>query len=434
MVPAEPLAPGPVRWREILLPAGAAPLPAPPGLAARLVGAPADACARLAQVDLLVAGLGAVGGALLEHLPGLGLGTLRLVDPDAYEHGNLATQPIEPAALGRPKVEVLGERLKRRSPGTRVLVAQGRLEELDLAAVHAAQALVVAGDNLALTLWATTLACALGQFLLHAGVHGPTGVAQVRRSFPRPKGRACPVCAWDAGERRALENQTRFACDGSGRPLANAAGASGALSALGGLAGSLLAFELVQWALEMGPRADAVLELGALGRHAVVSPLVANPACVVPHAAWRKVRLARPLAELSPAQIFAHAHPRSPRRLHARSLEIEGWEWVPQGLCECIEHPVLGRFVRPEDRHLSFGLCPACRHHRRAHPFHVRRDASAVLFQGFLEQPLARLGAIGARAALVRASSETVLVVGPDPGPEPGPDGPSLPSLASSGA
>lgn len=419
--------PEPSAWGEITLAdafAGAA-APAPRTASAplagaalqQLVGAPADARARLARLDLLVVGLGAVGGPFVDYLAALAPGTIRLVDPDWYVPGNLQSQPIGPEALGRPKVEVVGRRLKARSPSTRVLVAPCRFEELDVGAVHASVAVAVAGDSLALTAAVSQRACELGQALFQGSVHGPTCVAQVRHTAPvEGRERKCLCCHWDAGERRELEHQTRFACDGSGRVLGNPAGPSGALSALGGLAGSLMAFELLRWALGLEGSADSIVEYCALSGRSVVSPLAPKRRCLVEHAPWRKVHAARELGELSLRQVFALAHPRSPRRLAPRSLEIDGWRWVASGLCECDVHPTVNRFVRQRDADAALAPCARCGRAVRVHPFHEHARAPGVLFAACAERSLAELGASRARAAIVRGSSGAVLVLGPECG------------------
>ena len=295
-------------------------------------------------------------------------------------------------------------------------MAERRFEELKIADVAACAAVVLAGDNLALTVAASQRACALGQTIVQGGLHGPTGVVQIRRAAAvEEKERACPCCLWDASERRELDHQTRFACDGSGRGPANPGGPTGALSALGGLAGSLLAFELLQWALGIAG-ADAIVEYCALSHRAVVSPLVPKPSCLVPHARWRRVEVARPLGELSPGQIFALARARSASRREQRSLEVDGLSWASLGLCDCTSHAPVDRFVRRADP-AGTSLGSACERCGRAlwiHPFHTRVEAPGALFTNVLERPLAELGAAGARAAIVRGASSAVLILGPE--------------------
>lgn len=381
----------------------------------RLIGAPPDSRERLGRLDLTVSGLGSIGAAFVDLLPAFALGTVRLVDPDAYAPSNLRSQPITPDAIGRPKCEVVGRRLKARSPETRVFIRHDRFESLGLADLQSSHAIALAGDNLALTVAASQRACQLDQFIMEGATHGATSVAQVRRTAPaKGRERSCPCCTWDQSEERELAKQTRFACDGSGRPLANPAGPTGALAALSAQAASMMAFELLRWGLGLDD-SDVTVEYCALSRVSVVSPLVRNPACRVEHLPWHRVRSARPLGELSPSQLFALAHARSPGRRAVRSLEIEGSCWAERGSCACRVPPTLARFVGRSAEAVSVGTCGMCAGPLRAHSFHTHADAPGALFASCLDRSLAELGAPGARAAIVRGSRSTFLVVGSEP-------------------
>lgn len=408
-------------WREITPAAAGAAMDAAVHSAiavdplAHLIGAPLDAHERLRCLDLTVAGVGAVGAAFVDLLPGLAIGTVRIVDPARYSPSNVRAQPVTPEAIGRPKCAVVGARLKARSPETRVFVLHERFECLTAADLQSSGAIALAGDNLLLTVAVAQRACALGQALVQGTVHGPTGVAQVRRTVPvAGRARSCPCCMWDKAEERELQRQTRFACDGSGRTLANPAGPTGALSAVSALAGSLMAIEVLRWALGLDD-ADVIVEYCALSRASVVSPLVSNPRCRVEHAPWRRVRSARALAELSPAHIFALAGVLGPSRHAQSSLEIEGASWLSRGDCACAVPPVLDRFVSPTHGVATLGPCARCGSELRADSFHTHVEVHGALFSACLGRTLAELGAAGASTAIVRSPSGVVLVVGADP-------------------
>ena len=69
------------------------------------------------QSHVLVAGLGGVGGMLAEMLCRAGVGTLTLVDGDTVHLTNLNRQiPALHSTLGKPKVEVVAQRLKDINP------------------------------------------------------------------------------------------------------------------------------------------------------------------------------------------------------------------------------------------------------------------------------------------------------------------------------
>lgn len=73
--------------------------------------------ARIQNAHVLVAGLGGVGGAAAEALARAGVGQLTLLDHDVVSPSNLNRQVVAlHSTLGRPKTEVLGERLRDINP------------------------------------------------------------------------------------------------------------------------------------------------------------------------------------------------------------------------------------------------------------------------------------------------------------------------------
>ncbi len=76
-----------------------------------------EGLARLRAVHVLVAGLGGVGGYVAEALGRAGVGHLTLLDHDAVSPSNLNRQLLAlHSTLGRPKVEVMAERLRDIDP------------------------------------------------------------------------------------------------------------------------------------------------------------------------------------------------------------------------------------------------------------------------------------------------------------------------------
>lgn len=69
-----------------------------------------------------------VGGSVsfLETLARGGLGQFVLIDPDIIEAKNVGTQAVDPADIGRPKVEALANRLARLNPNARIWTIQAR--------------------------------------------------------------------------------------------------------------------------------------------------------------------------------------------------------------------------------------------------------------------------------------------------------------------
>ena len=80
-----------------------------------------EAMARLAAARVLVVGIGGVGSWCAEALVRTGLGRIVLVDDDCVAESNVNRQcPATAKTVGRPKVEVMAERLREINPGAEV--------------------------------------------------------------------------------------------------------------------------------------------------------------------------------------------------------------------------------------------------------------------------------------------------------------------------
>ena len=93
-----------------------------------LIGA--EAMARLARSRVLVVGIGGVGSWCAEALVRTGAGSLTLVDDDMVASSNINRQcPATIATMGRPKVDVMRERLLAINPGCEVVAIPARYSE-----------------------------------------------------------------------------------------------------------------------------------------------------------------------------------------------------------------------------------------------------------------------------------------------------------------
>ena len=91
----------------------------------RLLGA--DGLAQLTQARVILFGVGGVGGWCAEALVRSGIGHLTIVDPDDVDVTNINRQlPATTQTVGRPKVEVLRERLLEINPLCEVTALQER--------------------------------------------------------------------------------------------------------------------------------------------------------------------------------------------------------------------------------------------------------------------------------------------------------------------
>jgi len=90
-------------------------MPYPQARTEILIGA--EGLARLRAAQVLVAGLGGVGGYVAEALGRAGVGRLTLLDHDVVSPSNLNRQLLAlHSTLGRPKVEIMAERLSDIDP------------------------------------------------------------------------------------------------------------------------------------------------------------------------------------------------------------------------------------------------------------------------------------------------------------------------------
>lgn len=77
---------------------------------------------RLAKTTVTILGLGGVGGYVAEALARSGVGSLVLIDHDSISPTNLNRQIIAlESTLGRPKVEVMAERIAQINPHCKVI-------------------------------------------------------------------------------------------------------------------------------------------------------------------------------------------------------------------------------------------------------------------------------------------------------------------------
>ena len=87
----------------------------------------ADAMSRMAQARVLLFGVGGVGSWCAEALIRSGIGHLTMVDPDVVDVTNINRQlPATTLMVGRPKVEVMRERLLEINPDAEIIACQER--------------------------------------------------------------------------------------------------------------------------------------------------------------------------------------------------------------------------------------------------------------------------------------------------------------------
>jgi molybdopterin/thiamine biosynthesis adenylyltransferase len=88
----------------------------------------------LSNLTIAIVGCGGTGSAVGEQLVRLGVRSILLVDPDELSDSNVTrVYGSTPAAVGRPKVEVLSEHLRRIAPDALVSCFQNKITEEKIA-------------------------------------------------------------------------------------------------------------------------------------------------------------------------------------------------------------------------------------------------------------------------------------------------------------
>jgi molybdopterin/thiamine biosynthesis adenylyltransferase len=211
---------------------------------------------------------------------------MTLVDPDVYESRNLASQNIARCDLGRRKVDVLAERIRRIDPSLRVEAIAERVERVPLGRLRA-RVIATGLDSLSPRGWVNRAARRLGVPWVDAGVRAEGLLARVD-VFEPAEDAACLECGWSEQERAALD--LRYPCDPPVSPAP-----TGAPAYLGALAGSLQCAECVK--LLTGETRNTLLGrqllVEAISHQHYISTRQYSRACAFDHRRWSIRSLAR---------------------------------------------------------------------------------------------------------------------------------------------
>lgn len=128
----------------------------------------------LFQSKVAVIGCGGLGGMVLEILARLGVGTLKVVDPDVFEEHNLNRQLLcTLSTSGLPKVEAAARRVEQINPVVRLLPVQKKLDRANGSEILRDMDVVVDGlDNLSSRLDLADLCKELSLPLVHGSIGG----------------------------------------------------------------------------------------------------------------------------------------------------------------------------------------------------------------------------------------------------------------------
>lgn len=154
----------------------------------------AEAQEKLRNSRVLLAGLGGVGSYVAEALARAGVGALTLLDFDTVELSNINRQlPAILSTVGRPKTEVVAERLAQINPECRVTLHKLFITEDNAASLGDADYFVDAIDHVPGKLAIVTHALALGKPVASAMGAGRRIAPEQLRLADIAKTAGCPL-------------------------------------------------------------------------------------------------------------------------------------------------------------------------------------------------------------------------------------------------
>ncbi|MCA9055578.1 MAG: ThiF family adenylyltransferase [Planctomycetaceae bacterium] len=349
----------------------------------------------LASSEIVVAGAGAVAGSACESLTRLGCGLL-VCDFDRFGPDSFRTQWCDAGDWGRHKVDVLGDRLRRIHPSSRLTMARGYVQDLPWQLLYRSLGLLSAGDNLQMLVWQGKLTAALGKPLFQGAVHGETLSAIVRRWDLSNPDAACPACALGAADWSRLA--IRQGCDL--RSLHTGGGVATQTPPFVCItAGQMAAAEVAKLltGVEQSPAALEVLY--CLQSHRIIATeLQRNPDCRCPHERWEVEILHDSPDQLTLADLLR----RSPFHTRTDWRGLEVWSetpWCHFAMCErCDRRLPVRRFAFPGD---EVGTC-TCGGQLLATPQGLRQAIPAVDLMQRAGTLLSEAGLLSGRAIVIR--------------------------------
>jgi molybdopterin/thiamine biosynthesis adenylyltransferase len=335
------------------------------------------------MAHVIVVGCGNIGSQLIPHLGRLtAVDRVTLVDDQAYEPGNIRSQAIDAADVGKPKSRVQSARLRRIRPDMSVEAVVSPVECLPRGSLRCD--LILSGLDSRLA------RMRLGQSLwrlgdvpwIDAGVDPENLLARVSAYFPG-EGRPCYECAWSDRDYQALE--AAYPCD----PGAESPRSTNAPSGLGSLAASLqviAAQKLLEGRPDLVPMGHELV-IDARHHKQYLTILRRNPRCRFDHQVWTIEEFEDDACSLGRA-LTLHGG-----RLQGgeSSLRVEGKLFVKRLVCANCGHA--RHLVRLRE---SLGrrekTCPLCGRPLLAGGWDLAEKLTDRLPRGLLSRSLASLG------------------------------------------
>ncbi len=221
---------------------------------------------KLKDARVLVVGVGGLGAPLLSYLVAAGVGTVGLVDFDAVDASNLHRQVLfTEDDVGRPKVEVAAERLRRQNPHVQVQAHDTKLTSANALTIIQEYDIVADGSDNFSTRYLVNDACVLlGKVNVYAAIFRYEGQVAV---FNHPNNR---------GERSSNYRDLFPQPPWPGTVPSCAEG--GVLGVLPGIVGSLQANEVIKIITGLGePLAGRLFLIDALSLETRTLTIEKNP-------------------------------------------------------------------------------------------------------------------------------------------------------------
>lgn len=299
---------------------------------------------------MICIGVGAIGSHFVPLMVRSGHFTrFVLVDPDEYQSHNLTSQDISVRDLGRPKVEVIRDHIRRIDPALQVEVIGEPVDRVPLGCLRG-NLIVTCVDNLAARCHASRSAWRLGVPWVDAGVRAEGRLIRVDTYLPSPDV-ACLECGLNYQERAELD--TVYPCS----PVQPTPTRSPAY--LGQMAASLLGKECEQLLTgHMGHMAGGhQVLLDAANNRCIVSTRRRSPDCRFDHQSWSIQTFSRSPGAASLRQVLRRLVPVSGGEIPR--LRLHGDYFVHRLFCpKCsFSRKTLRLAGRIDD---DFRRCPHC--------------------------------------------------------------------------
>ncbi len=233
---------------------------------------------------IVVVGAGNIGSQLVPLVARSGaVARLVIIDRDAFDASNLATQAIVPADVGRAKAYAAAAHARAIRPSLAVEAFASPLEDVPRGVFLDADLVLGALDGREARRTLAEIAFRTGTPLLDAGVDGAALLARVTAWDPAPDA-PCFECAWGDDDYRAVALEQPLPC--AGEPRASAP--TSAPAALGALAASLQVLECLKRLAGRADRLPAGHEVmtDAASHAHLKSSVRRNPRCRFDHATW----------------------------------------------------------------------------------------------------------------------------------------------------